>query len=114
MTKKKKAVADTADTWIALRQSGRLPPDPDGLFKRAARRGKKVVAFYEELYPDPGRDWLVANLLHDLMHCCDRVPELGNVDEECVRAISLYVGLVEENMTDVELAKRQRRRSKSR
>lgn len=75
----------------------KLPPDPDGLFKRAAARAKKVVAMYDDLYPDAGREFLVSNLLHDLMHLCDRDATLGDLNEEYVQAFRLYESLVAES-----------------
>ena len=78
-------------------QKRRLPPDPDGLFKRAGRRAKKVIALYDLMNPGLGRDYLVCNLLHDLMHLCDRDPTLGGFDESCGTALAVYEGLVEEN-----------------
>jgi hypothetical protein len=78
-------------------QKRKLPPDPDGLFARAAARAKKVIAFYEKMYPDPGRDCLVQNLIHDLMHLADRDPSLGDIDEEAVWAIRMYDDLVKES-----------------
>lgn len=41
----------------------KLPPDPDGLFKRATARAKTVIAMYDDLNPDWARGDLVFNLL---------------------------------------------------
>lgn len=68
MTAKKKLASDTAMASKAKRKLNKLPPDPDGLFERAAERGKIVFVMYEALNPGPSRDDLVSNLLHDLMH----------------------------------------------
>ena len=74
-----------------------LPPDPDGLFARAATRGMKLISKYQFLNPTVDRRDLLDNILFDLMHCCDREPALGNVDESCVYAIRLYDLFVAEN-----------------
>jgi hypothetical protein len=79
-------------------KSHKRPPDPDGTFKRAAARAKKVITFYEELYPDPGRAWLVANLLHDLLHLCDRDRTLGSFTKSHGDALWIYEDLAAENM----------------
>lgn len=95
------------------RKACNLPPDPDGLFKRAASRGNKVIAFYEELYPDPGRDWLVANLLHDLMHFCDRNGAIfGDFATDEANAHYLYDSLLEENLDDLGWEQRRERQAK--
>lgn len=75
----------------------KLPPDPDGLFKRAAARAKKAVAHYEMLNPDVTRDKLIANLVLDLICLSDRDPGLGDVDKECVSALQTYNRFVKEN-----------------
>ena len=100
MTKKAKrtSVSNKREENDSKRKVHKRPPDTDGLFKRAAARAKKVVAFYEELYPDPGRAWLLANLLHDLLHLCDRDRTLGSFDKSHGRAFGLYEDLAAENM----------------
>lgn len=75
----------------------KLPPDPDGLFKRAAARGEKVIAFYLDLYPD-AEGFELGNLLHDLMHFCDRNRKLDDFHEGHGFAISTYTDFVAENM----------------
>lgn len=75
-----------------------LPPDPDGLFKRAAKRAKKVLAMYGQLNPGPERADLVANLLHDLMHLCDRDRTLGDFHKEHAFALTMYQDLLAENI----------------
>lgn len=80
----------------------KLPPDPDGLFKRSAARARKVVAKYENLYPEVTRDCLVTSLVHDLMHLCDRDSTLGDFYENYVSALETYAGLVEQNLCLVE------------
>ncbi len=79
------------------RKPDKLPPDPDGLFKRAAARAKKVIAMYDDLNLEVERDDLITDLIHDLMHLCDRDPELGEFDEKCGRAFNIYDGLVKES-----------------
>ena len=78
-------------------QTRKLPPDPDGLFKRAAARGKKVMAMYENLNPDAEMNFL-SNLLHDLMHHCDRDLKLGDFHQQHGFAVGTYKQFVAENM----------------
>jgi len=75
----------------------KLPPDPDGMFKRAAARAEKVLALYDDLFPDLGEDYLIPHLLHDLMHFCDRHPTLKSFDESHGFAIYTYERFVKEN-----------------
>jgi hypothetical protein len=100
-TKKKRASSAAAKACKATGKTNKLPPDPDGLFKRAAARAKKVMAIYEHLNPGPGRDDLVGNLLHDLMHLCDRDRTLGDFHEGHGLALWLYQDLLAENLCDV-------------
>lgn len=95
--KKTRASAQTLKGSKTKAQKRKLPPDPDGLFKRAAARAKKVIAMYDNLAPDVGRDYLVKHLLHDLMHLSDRDPTLGDIGEEYVQAFRCYEKLVKEN-----------------
>lgn len=79
----------------------KLPPDPGGLFESAASRAKKVLAIYDELYPEAGGvegGFLVTNLLHDLMHLCDREPKLGNFHQKYAEAVGVCQDLLAENM----------------
>lgn len=75
----------------------RLPPDPDGLFKRAAARAEQILVLYDDLFPDLDEDYLVTNLLHDLMHFCDRHPSLKSFDEAHGFAVFTYERFVKEN-----------------
>ncbi|WP_162888216.1 hypothetical protein [Sphingomonas mesophila] len=75
----------------------KLPPDPDGTFKRAAARGKKVIALYDDLNGEVERDGLVKCLIFDLICLSQRDPELGDVDEEYATARHTYVKFVKEN-----------------
>lgn len=97
-TQQSKQKANTGNT---SRKRHKLPPDPDGLFKRAAKRGKKLIAFYEELDPGLARDDLVSNVLHDLMHLCDRDEMHGNFHQGHGFALYLYQDLLAENLSDV-------------
>lgn len=92
-----KALRQPSKPNLAKAKEHQLPPDPDELLKRAAARGKKVVAMYEKLNPDTGRYFLLLNLLFDLLQLCDRDPGLGNLDEELVAAIDMYEKFVEQN-----------------
>ena len=96
-TKAKRRSAYKIDPKKRSLKQRKLPPDPDGLFKRAAARARKVIAVYEKLNPDAD-DHLVSNLVLDLICLSDRDPELGNVDEECVFALQTYQRFVAENM----------------
>lgn len=71
--KKHKSTRASARTLAsnAKPQKSKLPPDTDGLLKRAAARGKKVIAMYKSLNPD-AEGHLLSNNFHDLMHLCDR------------------------------------------
>lgn len=75
----------------------KLPPDPDGLFKRAAARAEQVISFYDDLNPDWPRRDLVFNIIFDLMHLCDRDPKLGSVDQAHGRAFEMYDEFIKEN-----------------
>ena len=85
-------------TSIADIKNGKLPPDPDGLFRRAAARGKKVIAMCDKLNPEAEGTFLVSNIVRDLICLSVRDPKLGSVDEECVFAIQSYQKLVAENI----------------
>ena len=74
-----------------------VPPDPDGLFKTAAARAKKVIAMYDDLNAGLGQDFLISNLVFDLICLSDRDPKLGDVDEECVFALQTYEKFVTEH-----------------
>ena len=78
-------------------QKCKLPPDPDGLFKRAAARGKKVIAMYGQLNPDAEGN-LLNNLMLDLICLSDRDTKVGNVHQEYVSAVQTYEKFVAENM----------------
>lgn len=99
---KPKALRQPGKPILAKAKGHQLPPDPDGLFERAAARGIKLISKYQDLNPTVDRRDLLGNILFDLMHCCDREPALGNVDEWCVYAIRMYDRFVAENklMTD--------------
>ena len=77
------------------RRSNR-PPDPDGYFAKLARRGKKLLAFYEPLGGFE-REEVVGFLLLDLMHLRDREPDLGDVFESYVWAEDMYDRLVQQS-----------------
>ena len=77
------------------RRSNR-PPDPDGYFAKLARRGKKLLAFYEPLGGFE-REEVVGFLLLDLMHLRDREPDLGDVFESYVWAENMYDRLVQQS-----------------
>ncbi|MEJ7925761.1 hypothetical protein WG908_03205 [Sphingobium sp. AN641] len=59
---------------------GRLP-DPDGLNKECAARAKKTVELFCRL-SGATQETAVRDLLHELMHLCDRDPEFGNFADE--------------------------------
>lgn len=82
------------------RKPYKLPPDPDGLFRRAAARAKKVIAMYENLNPG-AEGHLVSNLVLDLICLSNRDSRLGDVDEECVFALQTYQKFVAENMWEL-------------
>jgi hypothetical protein len=100
-TKTRRRSAQKGNSTKRPLKQRKLPPDPDGLFKRAAARAKKVIAMYDELNPGLGRDSLVSNLLHDLMHLCDRDRKLGDFHEEHGSALWTYQDLLAENMWDL-------------
>lgn len=100
MTSKKKRASSAVYASKAKPQKRNLPPDPDGLFKRAARRGKKVIAMYDELNPGLARDDLVGNIVLDLICLSDRDPTLGDVEEACGFALQTYELFVKENEED--------------
>ena len=94
---KKTRAATPAPASNAKLRNRNLPPDTDGLFKRAAARGKKVITMYKNLNPEAEGN-LVSNLLHDLMHRCDRDPKLGDFHDEHGFAVGMYQEFVAENM----------------
>lgn len=98
-TQKPKKTRASAQTLVSKAKptNRKLPPDPDGLFKRAAARGKQVIAMYEKLNPG-AEGFLVSNIVRDLICLSDRDPKLGNVDKECVFAVQSYQEFVAENM----------------
>lgn len=101
-TKETRIFASMIDHRHKRAKRRKLPPDPDGLFRRAARRGKKVIAMYERLNPD-AEGHFVSNIVLDLICLSDRDPELGNVDEECVFALRNYQQFLAENLFEVGL-----------
>jgi hypothetical protein len=95
--KKTGASAEAVKARNAKPKKKQLPPDPDGMFKRAAARGKKVIAMYDDLNPGLHRKGLVDNLLFDLMHFSDRDPSLGDSEKNYWGAVGDYERFVEEN-----------------
>ena len=85
----------------ARSQKRKLPPDPDGTFKRAAARGKKVMSMYRELYPEAGRQDALNCLLFDLMNLCDRNPSLEDFDDAHASAFDTYETFKRENEEDM-------------
>ena len=72
----------------------KIPPDPWKTNEECAARAKKVIAPYRKL---AGAEYAVFNLLHDLMHLCDRDPTLGNLHEDYVFALENYEEHIDEN-----------------
>lgn len=68
----------------------KIPPDPEGYHARCAKRAKKIVNLYLKLDPGAELDSVVMNLVHDLYHLADRLPEIGNVDEKSVQGLYFY------------------------
>jgi hypothetical protein len=95
-------------------QSRKLSAGPGGLFKRAAERARITVALYEALNPGSSRDDLVSNLLHDLMHLCDRDATLGDFDQGHANGYDLYATLVADDQEGLRRVKAHVRKSKSR
>ena len=89
--------SETKSTSKCGSEKRKPPPDPDGLFAECARMAEKVIAMYDRLNPGCGDESLVGNLLHDLMHLCDREPKLGGFDEGYELAIYLYDDLTEKS-----------------
>lgn len=104
---KKVSSRDPAGNAVRASKGRKLPPDPDGLFQRAADRAKVIVAMYDALNPFLGSDYLISNILFDLMHLSDRDPSLGGYDEGEGRAHSIYEELVQENREMVRWEKSQ-------
>ena len=94
---KTRASISTLDSKDSLRNR-KLPQDPSGDFKRGAARAKKVIALYEKLSPGLDVEFLVSNIVRDLICLSACVPELGNVDEESVFAMETYLDFAAENM----------------
>ncbi len=99
-SKTKRGSAQKAASTRSPRNQNKLPPGPGGLFKRAGARANKVIGWYDKLNPEAGPrsdGFLLMNLLHDLMHLCDREPTLGDFHDEYAWAVHMYDTLVEES-----------------
>lgn len=99
-TKKPKQTRASTPTPVfkAKPKNRKLLPDPYGDFKRGAARAKKVIALYEKLNPGLDGEFLVSNIVRDLICLSAHNPKLGNVDAECVFAMDTYLDFAAENM----------------
>lgn len=86
----------------------KLPPNLGDLFEAAAERASQLIAIYDCLNPGLKRKYLVTNLLHDLMHLCDRDATLGDFDSDNRFAQDEYEMLMEEHFEDLKYAKRHK------
>ena len=68
-TKKPKQTRASTPTPVfkAKPKNRKLLPDPYGDFKRGAARAKKVIALYEKLNPGLDGEFLVSNIVRDLI-----------------------------------------------
>jgi hypothetical protein len=98
---KRPSVSSGSALNASKKATHKRPPDPDGLFERAASRARDVLAMYDVINPGLGDDYLVSNLLHDLLHLCDRDHRLGNFHESHGSALALYQDLAAENICDL-------------
>ena len=87
-----------------------LPPDPNGWNARCAARAHKIIDLYLELTPEADEQSVLLDLLHDLLHLCDRDPELGNLDENLVNALYCYAGGIWDTSLPSELSRMVRLR----
>lgn len=103
---------DERAAWVEkflCKQRKTLPPDPYGWNARCAARANKVVDCYLEVNPEIDRESVLLDLLHDLLHLCDRDPELGNLDERLVNALYCYAEGIWDASLPSELSRMLRR-----
>ena len=97
------------EKFLSKRQKT-LPPDPNGWNASCAARAKKVIDSYLEIYPEADRQSVLLDLLHDLLHLCDRDPKLGDLDERLVDALYCYAEGIWDTSLPGELSRLLRRR----
>lgn len=76
---------------IAKRLGG-LPPDPDGMNEARSNNAKRTLSYFCNTFPTDWEDGL-ADLLTNLMHMCDRLPDNPKLDflAELARARRNYI-----------------------
>lgn len=65
----------------------------------------KVVDLYCELLDEERCEFVMMQLLHDLLHVCDRHPELGDLEEKVVDALYSYAEGIWDTSTARELSR---------
>lgn len=93
--KKTGASAQSIKALKAKPQKLKLPPDLTGLNEGFAANARPVIALYHRI-SGADRETLVRDLLHDIMHLCDRDPSLGNFHQQHGWAVNLYGALTQE------------------
>ena len=101
------SLTDQCDAWVSKYLSGErqriLPHDPGGLNAAAAVRGQKAIDLYCKSDPGAEEEEALFDLLHDLLHLCDRKPNLGSVGEKLDWALRLRAECIWESSTPSEL-----------
>lgn len=78
-----------SDRPAGKRKPHKLPPDPWDLNEDSATRARAVITIYQSM-SGSDRETLVRDLLHDVMHLCDRERDLGDFGQQHRWAVNLY------------------------
>jgi len=83
--------ATETNNAIAKRLGG-FPPDPDGMNEARSNNAKSTLTYFCNTFPTGWEDGL-ADLLCNLMHMCDRLPDSLKLDfhAELERAADNYI-----------------------
>ncbi len=72
-----------------MAKAKRLPPDPEGMNDDRAEWALSAIRHFQTITGTDFEDAL-SDLLCDLMHACDRDPELGVFSTQLKRAVACY------------------------
>lgn len=76
-----KTITDAKGSQPSARKAQHtLPPSSPREIRRMVRRARKVMAFYCDLAKDEA-DYMMGDLLSDLMHLCDRDQWWGSFED---------------------------------
>lgn len=109
------SITEQRDAWVdkflSRDRQAILPPDPEGLNAQGAERGKKLLDLYYKLNPEADEEqFVIWNILHDLIHLCLRNPKLGDLEENLAWAQRFFAEGIWELSDPSELPQYLKRR----